>query len=402
MHSLKKNHIFLLLAAAFLLCPCVNLRAEKKMGLKTVVIDAGHGGKDAGAVSKDKKTYEKTLTLDIAKRFGEKIKAAYPDVKVIYTRTTDVYKTLNERAAVANKNNADLFVSIHINSNNKSAAYGPSVHILGQGSKNDLFAGNMDVCRKENSVILLEDDYSTNYQGFDPSSPESFIFFSLMQNAFYEQSIVFASEVDKQLKKSVLRTSNYSGIHQDPFWLLWKTSMPAALIELGFISNPVDLQTLKSSNDRDRIAESLLKAFAAFKTAYDKSLDVKSESMNAGTAKNPEGSKPAEKETKAVEEINGQTLAATETKNVNAGHGENLVQYGVQIMCAGKILKPTDPQLKDYKASHYRVEGKNLYKYIVEISADKEDVKSRLPKVKKDFPDAFMVKIDGGTVTLER
>lgn len=379
MHRNGKFYLFLTFISVFFTILPLQMNADNKIGLKTVVIDAGHGGKDAGSVSKDKKTYEKTLTLDIARKFGKKIKEAYPDVKVIYTRSEDVYKTLNERAAIANKNNANLFVSIHINSNNKSSVYGPSVHILGQSAKNDLFAGNMNVCRQENSVILLEEDYSTNYQGFDPSSPESFIFFSLMQNAFYEQSIMFASEVDKELRKSVLRTSNYTGIHQDPFWLLWKTSMPAILVELGFISNTEDLKILRTDSGREKLANSLFKAFSAFKTNYDRSLNLE---VNTG-------GKTAGKEDNTL---------VTENVSENCGG----VRYGIQIMCSGRVIKSGDPLLKNYDAECFRIEGSTLYKYVVEISDDKTEAKARLSSVRKKFADAFLVRIEDGKVCPEK
>lgn len=379
MHWNGNFYIFLSFISALCTVFPLQMNADNRIGLKTVVIDAGHGGKDAGSVSKDGKTYEKTLTLDIAKKFGKQITEAYPDVKVIYTRNEDVYKTLNERAAIANKNNANLFVSIHINSNKKSTVYGPSVHILGQSQKNDVFAGNMNVCRQENSVILLEEDYSTNYQGFDPSSPESFIFFSLMQNAFYEQSIMFASEVDKELHKSVLRTSNYTGIHQDPFWLLWKTSMPAALVELGFISNTEDLKILRTDSGRAKLANSLFKAFAAFKTNYDRSLNLENNTKE----------KVREKE---------------ENKNASGDVPSNggQTRYGIQIMCSGKVLKSGNPLLKNYNAESFKVEGRPLYKYVVEISEDKTEVKSRLSAVRKNFSDAFLVKIEDGKVCPEK
>ena len=207
------KYTYILLISFVFLCSGTSAPAQQKgsqLKLKTVVIDPGHGGKDAGCVSKDRKTYEKNLTLSISKLFGQKIKEAYPDVKVIYTRTTDKYVTLNERADIANRNKADLFVSIHINSVQQTSPSGFSVHILGQSSsKNkDLFASNMDVCRRENSVILLEEDYSTKYQGFDPNDPESFIFFTLMQNAFYEQSLLFAADA----ALSLLRPNSGAGI----------------------------------------------------------------------------------------------------------------------------------------------------------------------------------------------
>lgn len=387
MDTNRKFRIFLLFALAFCLCFTSNLSAEKKAGLKTVVIDAGHGGKDAGAVSRDKKTYEKTLTLDIAKRLGEKINEAYPEVKVVYTRTTDVYRTLNERADIANKNNADLFISIHINSNDKTSVYGPSVHILGQSTKRDVFAGNMDVCQKENSVMLLEDDYTTKYQGFDPTAPESFICFSLMQDAFFRQSILFASELEKQFHNCALRSSNYTGIHQDPFWLLWKTAMPAVLVELGFISNPTDLKTLRSEADRGKLAESLFKSFSSFKKKYDLSV--------AYTAENAK---------KAAEALAALVPAhvSDEGEQDNTVHPQAVVKYGVQIMCLGTELEADDSKLKDYKAKAYKIDGKQLYKYVVNISSSKEKVIERLPEVKKDFPDAFMVKIVDDIVIVYR
>ena len=193
-----KRTIYLLLA---LFLASLSSGAQN-LSLSTVVIDPGHGGTDPGAVSKDGKTYEKNLTLDIAKRLSDKIKADCPGVKVILTRDKDKTVALNDRAAIANKVGADLFISIHINSTAKSSPNGYSVHVLGKSSKKDrdLFAYNMDVCKRENSVILLEDDYTTKYQGFDPSDPESFIFLQLMQNSNLEQSLEFAQQVSDNLK----------------------------------------------------------------------------------------------------------------------------------------------------------------------------------------------------------
>ena len=247
----------LFVAAAF---PCLSswsaaaqTSEARKLRLNTVVLDPGHGGKDAGCVSKDGKTYEKNLTLSIAKLLGQKIKEEYPDVKVYYTRLTDRYITLNERADIANRNHADLFISIHINANTSSSPSGFSAHIFGRssGKDSDLFRGNMELCRRENSVILLEDDYSTNYQGFDPEDPESFIFFNLMQNAFYEQSLLFAGDVIQSLSGGPIVKNR--GVSQDPFFVLWKTSMPSVLLELGFISNSADLKVLTSEKGRSQI-----------------------------------------------------------------------------------------------------------------------------------------------------
>ncbi len=339
--------------------------------LKTVVIDAGHGGKDAGAVSPDRKTYEKNVTLAIARLLGQKISSAYPDVKVVYTRTTDKYVTLNDRAEIANDSKADLFISIHINSFSKSSPNGFSAHILGQSSsKNrDLFSFNQELCRRENSVILLEEDYATKYQGFDPNNPESFIMFNLMQNAFYEQSILFAAEVDAELAKGPFRTDR--GISQDPFYVLWKTAMPAVLLELGFISNPADLKILNSATGREQIATRLFEAFGRFKRKYDGSLDF------------------------AVERNESrQDRPVAEAQAVSASKE---VSYGVQVLLLSRRLKEGDKALKGYRAETYQV-GK-MYKYIIGVTRSEDEARKTLSSAKKKFPDAFVVRIENGTVS---
>ena len=161
-------------------------KAQDGLTLKTVIIDPGHGGKDPGCVSRDKKTFEKSIVLDIGQRLAEKIRAAYPEVTVKMTRDDDTFVELENRAVIANKASGDLFISIHVNSVEKGkAANGYSIHCLGQSSRkgNDLFSKNLDLVKRENSVIMLEDNYQSTYQGFDPSDPQSSIIFSLVQNA---------------------------------------------------------------------------------------------------------------------------------------------------------------------------------------------------------------------------
>ena len=377
-------YIYTIIASFLIFSLCFQAQGkDKSLGLKTVVIDAGHGGKDPGCISKDRKTHEKNVVLDICKRFGKKITELYPDVKVIYTRNSDVYVTLNDRAAIANKNDADLFVSIHINANDSPSVHGASVHILGQSRdpKRDLYAGKMDVSRRENSVILLEDDYSTDYQGFDPNSPESFIFFNLMQNAYYEQSVLFASLVDEQLRKTAFAVSNYTGIHQDPFWLLWKTAMPAVLIELGFISNPADLKILNSENGRNDIANKLLSAFTSFKTSYDSSLNAKTQPSDPDRQAAVEP-KPAPKPEQPVAEK----------------PAEEKVYYGVQIMGLGRLLKNGDPALKGLETQAVKSVNSSIYKYVAGKYPDRAGAEKSLPAVKKKFPEAFLVKVEGTTV----
>lgn len=269
---MKQVNIYIIatvLAALALSSPCM----AQDYALKTVVLDPGHGGKDSGAVSKDRKTYEKNIVLDIAKRLGAKITQEYGQaVNVKYTRSTDVFVPLAQRADFANKVHADLFISIHINAADNTRASGHSAHILGASSHpgRDLVAGNLDVCKRENSVILMEDDYHTTYQGFDPSDEASYIFMTLMQSANYEQSIYFASLCEENMTKGPIQ--NKRGVEQNPFYVLWKTSMPAVLLELGFISNEADLAILRTETSRDKIAGRIFDAFKLYKKNYDESM----------------------------------------------------------------------------------------------------------------------------------
>ena len=373
-------HVSIKYIAACLLALCPVLTAgavsagmpeKSDLKLKTVVIDAGHGGKDAGAVSADRKTYEKNVTLAIAKLLGQKISSAYPDVRVVYTRTTDRYVTLNDRAEIANDSHADLFISIHINSFSKPSPNGFSAHILGQSSdrNKDLFSFNQELCRRENSVILLEDDYTTDYQGFNPDDPESFIFFNLMQSAFYEQSLAFAAEADKEMKKGPVKYSR--GISQDPLWVLWRTGMPAVLVEVGFMSNASDLKILNTSANRDAIAQRLFYAFRSFKTRYDASLDFATE--------------------QAVQDV---AHTGTDAGLAVSRSSEN--GFGVQIFALSKRLAPGDKAFKGYDA--VAVRSGNMYKYIIKVSSA-EEARSLFRKTRKIFPGSFPVKIENGKVS---
>ena len=356
------------------------------LSLSTVVIDPGHGGKDPGAVSKDGKTYEKTLTLDIAKKLESKIRSECPGVNVVLTRSTDKNVDLGDRAAIANKENADLFISIHINSTAKSGPNGYSVHVLGKSSdKNrDLFAYNMDVCKRENSVILLEDDYTTTYQGFDPSDPESFIFMQLMQNSHLEQSLEFAQDISDKLKGGPIAANR--GIWQNPFLVLWKTSMPSVLVELGFISNANDLAALKSESNRDKIAARLCEAFKVYKDRYDMSLSL-DDKAPAGAA-----AKPAVEE-KKVEEKKADGKKAAQDKPATAS-----VRYGIQIFAGASKLSPKDKAFMGYEPVIVNV-GK-IYKYVIAVEDSAAKTKEHLSQVRKKYPDAFMVKIEGDKLSL--
>ena len=354
------------------------------LGLNTVVIDAGHGGKDAGCVSADNKTYEKTITLEIAKTLSEKIKAAYPEVKVLLTRSKDEYVTLDNRAVKANNAKADLFISIHINATTRNSPNGFSVHILGQSSnKNrDLFAYNMDVCKRENSVMMLEEDYSAKYEGFDPSSPESYIFMVLMQNSHLEQSFRFAQIIESNLKGGPIQADR--GIWQDPFYVLWKTAMPAVLVELGFMSNPADLAALRQKSKRDDLAQRLFLAFKEYKAIYDGSLKSASE--------------PQTPEVQTPPQSSAQSQQASQTSETQpAPAQESQKYYAVQILASGRLL---DSNASVFLGFEPRViKSGKLYKYFIAVSEDPETTKSNLTKIRKDYPDAFVVQIEGDNVT---
>lgn len=342
--------------------------AEDGLRLKTVVIDPGHGGHDPGAVSKDKKNYEKTFVLDISRRLADRIRGAYPDVKVILTRDSDEFVSLDGRASIANRADANLFISIHINSSASSSPNGYSIHLLGQSSnKNrDLFAYNMDVCRLENSVILLEED-ATKYEEFDPDDPESQIFAVLMQSANLEQGFKFAEAVSENLAGGPIKSDR--GIWQNPFYVLWKTSMPAVLVELGFISNQTDLAALRLKDNREDIADRLFKAFVSYKCSYE------------GTEQPlpPAASEPAEK----VKET------APEMKEEEKG-----ILYGVQIFALSRILPEGSKEFLGYRPTVIKAGAVN--KYIIGVKKSADDAKEEFKKIKTKYPDSYLVKIKDG------
>lgn len=360
------------------------------LGLKTVTIDPGHGGHDAGCVSKDGKTKEKDLALSISQKLAEKIRSAYPGVKVVLTRDDDTFIPLTERANIANRNNSDLFICVHINSTTSTSAKGFSVHVLGQSSnKNrDLFKNNMELCKRENSVILLEED-QTSYQGFDPTDPESYIFFSLMQNTNLERSLEFAEDVTRQMAaKGPIWTNR--GLSQDPFWVLWKTTMPAVLIECGFISNASDLAVMKTDKGREGIAEDIFQAFAKFKKDYDGSLSV---------------DEAVSREVKTSKEVKTANVAKTskEVKNSEADDKtvwETAIWYGTQVIATPRQMKDSDPFFKGYKPK--AVKSGSLYKYIIGTSSSLEEARKNCRKIQNSFSGSFLVKVEDGEISRQK
>lgn len=255
------------LFALFIVLFCINgaVFSQKNSAgqVKTVVIDAGHGGAKPGAIGK--KSREKDLTLQMALKLGKLIEDNYPDVRIIYTRATDIDIALAERAHIANRAKADLFLSIHCNSWANSTPTGVETYVMGLSQSK----ANMEVAKKENADILLEDNYKDNseYQGFDPNSPESYVMFAMYQNAYLDRSLDFAGFIQDQYKSNI-KTIN-RGVKQAEIFVLYKTAMPAVLTEVGFISNPEEEQYMMSDEGQATIVASIFKAFAAYKSKVE-------------------------------------------------------------------------------------------------------------------------------------
>ncbi len=225
--------------------------------VKRVVIDAGHGGRDPGTSGNMSK--EKDVALSIALELGRIINEKLPNVEVIYTRKGDTYPTLDERANLANKKNADLFISIHCNSNPNTKVYGSETYVMGNHVSDD----NLKVAQRENSVILREDNYEETYDGFDPNSPESYILFSLYQSAYQQNSVKLAQNIQYQFKNRVNRRSR--GVKSAGFLVLWRTTMPSVLVEVGFLSNLKEEKELNDKLNQVYIASGIYRAFRDYK-----------------------------------------------------------------------------------------------------------------------------------------
>ncbi len=229
--------------------------------VNVVVIDAGHGGKDPGTSGTS--TKEKDVALKIALKLGKYIEDSMPGVKVIYTRKTDKFIALDERAKIANRSSADLFICIHANALKGAPARGTETYVMGLYKDK----ANFEVAKRENSVILMDENYQERYEGFDPNSPESYILFTLNQSAYQENSLKFAQKVEEQFKTRVGRSSR--GVKQAGFIVLWQTTMPSVLIETGFLSNSKEEAFLASDNGQDLIASGIYRAFKEYKTEIE-------------------------------------------------------------------------------------------------------------------------------------
>lgn len=365
----------------FLFGPLCNSNGQNtKIGINTVAIDAGHGGKDAGAVGRTYK--EKDINLAVALRLGKLINENYPDVKVVYTRKTDVFIPLNERGQIANKAGADLFISIHINSAESSSATGTSTYVMGV----DKTGANLKVAMKENDVITFEEDYSSKYQGYTPGSPESFIIFSLMQFSHQSQSILLADMVQKQFNTNTNMKDR--GVRQAGFLVLWSAAMPSILAEFGFISNSTEEKFIGSEKGRDTYAKCLFNAFSEYKTRCEGHgtlivLDSEKQNEEVETAT---GSRDSEEEEEVV---------------ASKGSDAELI-YRIQVASADRKLPKNAAQFKEYRGKVTEIRIGNLYKYYVEEASTYADALNLQRRVRKSIKDAFMVPfIDGKPVSVE-
>lgn len=386
-----KFRAYTIFSAFLLMSSCICANAESnRLGLHTVVIDPGHGGKDPGCISGDRKSREKAFVLDISKALKKKIEDHYGDVEVKMTRSVDKFVPLIDRAKFATRNNADFFISIHINAQPRGLrnANGYSIHILGpsEDKNKDTYAFNMDVCRRENEVIFLEDDYSTNYQGLDPGEPESEIFLRLMHTAYREQSILFAQQIDSKLKESgIFRRGN--GIMQNNFAVLRLATMPAVLLELGFITNPGDLATLRDKDSPERIADAIFKAFKEYKVLYDASVGLASPETSQRAKEEPE---------KEARETDGKE-SVSEAKEVPERKSEVAeILYGTQIFAVGRNFNKNDKIFMGFEPKI--INSGKLKKYVIGISSEEKQARENFKKIRVKYKDAFLVRIENNAV----
>jgi len=349
---------------AFILIPGVNGSvSDPPTGIHTIVIDAGHGGKDPGAIGKVGK--EKDIALAIALKVGDYISKNIPDVKVIFTRKTDEYPELYKRAEIANDAKADLFLSIHVNSSTRPTTSGTLTLVLGSIRTEE----NFDVAVRENSVILLEDDYETRYEGFDPRSTESYIMFSLMQKTYLNQSIEFGDYVQDQFRERAGRKD--LGVREQSLLVLAQTSMPGVLIETGFISNPEEEKYLLSDYGQDIIASAIYRGFRDYKEEIDSRTNL----------------------TVVVADED----VSDETPSSEIEPSAEKIIFSIQL-ASSKNKIATDPtSFKGYTEVKVIEDGR-WFKYIVGSETSYHDALERCKAIKSDYPDAFVVASKSGKI----
>jgi len=352
---------------AFLLAPWAEGKGleDPPKGIRTVVIDAGHGGKDPGGIGKNAR--EKDIALSLALKVGTYIEENIPEVNVIYTRKTDVFVELYERADIANRAEADLFISIHVNAHTQASASGTLTLVLGQHRADE----NFDVAVRENSVIMLEEDYEITYEGFDPKSTESYIMFTLMQKTYFKQSIEFGDYVQDQFRERAQRKD--LGVREQGLLVLAQTSMPGVLVETGFISNAEEENYLMSNYGQEIVASAIYRGFKEYKEEIDRRSN-----LSVVVSDDPFPS------------------AITETSDPAAPKVDQIL-FRVQIASSKNKIATEPSSFKGYSQVSVIQDGR-WYKYLVGEENSYHTALEMCKGVKADYPDAFVVASKNGRI----
>ena len=377
----QTTHLLLILT---LLLPAVVFAQGKidaaERRLSTVVIDAGHGGKDPGCTWGSHT--EKELNLKIALAFGAMIENAYSDVKVIYTRSDDRFVELHTRGDIANKAGADLFISIHTDAVGNNEAHGSSTYIMG----NDKSEKNLAVAQRENSVIVMEGDYEEKYEGYDPTSAESFIIFSLMQYAHAEQSMTFAQMVQKHYAKNTPITDR--GARQGPYLVLWRTAMPSVLTEMGFMTNKTDRDYLHSEVGQKQIAKSLFDAFSEYRAKCNAKAEEAVVLVSEEASKVEE--RPATTQSAKPAATQPSKPATQSAKEVAKSEG---VRYYVQICTLTKKSDPSDKKFGKWAGKiEQRQTSSGKWRCLIP-ARDKAEAQAIKAEAEKQFAGAYIVQL---------
>ncbi len=391
------QQLLLFIIILLITTPLFSNNSDNK-GLQTVVIDAGHGGKDPGAVVG--RAREKDIVLSIALKLGKYIKEKLPDVKVIYTRSNDVFIPLFERSAIANRNNADLFISIHANYCNTPSVKGTETYVLGLHRTVD----NLNVAKKENSVILLESDYTTRYEGFNPNLSESYIMFELIQNTHIEQSVSFAGILQDTFLKHAQRASR--DVRQAGFLVLRETAMPGVLIETGYLSNQAEANYLMTDNGRETLALSIFNSFKSYKEKFESRLNLayagaskkeSPEDSNSVSAKPSPASRPSPemKEIKKVTEYKNQSQSIIKEENTPRADESDAITYAIQLSASPTKLSLNSRIFKGIE-NISEIKSGNYYKYYCLESESLIEAKQNLSTIRKKIPDAFIAAFRNG------
>ncbi len=392
---MRQLSIFIFSLAVIVSASFTSIKA-KPDGIRTVVIDAGHGGKDPGALGKNSR--EKDIALSVALKTGEYIKNNYPEVKVVYTRDKDIFIPLDERAKIANKEEADLFISIHCNAIGSKNAWGAETYVMGLHKTE----ANLAVAKTENAALLLEANHAETYDGFNPNSDEDYITLSMFQSAYLDQSTNVAQKIQDQFRTRVGRHDR--GVKQAGFWVLYKTAMPGVLVELGFLSNPKEEKFLLSKNGQTYLASAIYRAFKDYKN------EVEAELNEAPFKETTALEKPVEEAAKNIEIKTEDTPTAIDEPKKNKAEekteipeqkatpvkkAEDELIFSVQFAASAK--KKNIPAFKGISGEINFYEDNGRYKYHSGHFNNIDDAINHKNKIRKaGYKDAFVISFQNG------